>query len=71
MATCARLMLAMMVPLFVACDVPSEPPAPKTSQPYTGVYEGQVNALEKARQVEGQMQQDEAARRQQVEQVSR
>jgi hypothetical protein len=45
-------------------------PAPKTDEPRSTVFDSQINALEKAKQVEGQMQQGEEARRQQMEQAT-
>ncbi len=64
------LLVALMC---AACDQPpqpAQPPTPKTDQPYTGIYQEQVNALDKARDVGATLQQSEEARQRQVEQAA-
>lgn len=56
--------------LVSGCDSPTEVPAPKTEEPRPTPFDTQINALEKAKQLEGQMQQDEEARRQQMEKIT-
>jgi hypothetical protein len=56
--------------LVIGCDSPTEVPAPKTEEPRATPFDNQINALEKAKQLEGQMQQDEEARRRQLEQAT-
>ena len=60
---------AAVAALCAGCDQPTQPPPPKTDQPYTGIYQDQVNALEKAKQAGSAMQQQEADRGRQVEQA--
>lgn len=52
------------------CDNPVDAPAPKSDEPHSTVLDSQIQALEKAKQLEGQMQQDEEARRRQMEQAT-
>lgn len=56
--------------LCAGCDQPIQPPAPKTDQPYTGVYQDQVNALEKAKQAGSALENAEAERLKQTEQAT-
>ncbi|NWG39207.1 MAG: hypothetical protein HXY27_04465 [Hydrogenophilaceae bacterium] len=56
--------------LASGCDSPTEAPAPKTEEPRPTPSGTQTNALEKAKQLEGQMQQDAEARKQQMEQAT-
>jgi hypothetical protein len=56
--------------LTLGCDSPTDVPAPRTEEPSATVIDNQINALEKARAVEGQMQHDEEKRRQQMEQAA-
>lgn len=56
--------------LVTGCDGPTEVPAPKTEEPRVTPFDTQINALEKAKGLEGQMQQDEEARRKQMEQTT-
>ncbi len=56
--------------LLAGCDSPTEVPAPKTEEPRATPFDTQINALEKAKQLEGQMLQDAEARKQQMEQAT-
>ncbi len=56
--------------LLSGCDSPTEVPAPKTEEPRATPFDTQINALEKAKQLEGQMLQDAEARKQQMEQAT-
>lgn len=56
--------------LVTGCDGPAEVPAPKTEEHRATPFDTQINALEKAKGLEGQMQQDEEARRKQMEQAT-
>jgi len=56
--------------LVIGCDSPTEVPAPKTEEHQATPFDTQINALEKAKQLEGQMQQDAEARKQQMEQAT-
>jgi hypothetical protein len=56
--------------VLAGCDAPSEPPAPKADEPQSTVFDGQIKAMQKARQAEGDMQKAEEARRQQTEQAT-
>ena len=56
--------------LCAGCDQPTQPPPPKTDQPYTGIYQDQVNALEKAKQAGSMMETSEAERQQKTEQAA-
>lgn len=53
--------------LTAACDSPTDVPAPRTEEPRAPVSDGQINALGKAKAVEGQMQRDDDERRRQTE----
>lgn len=70
-----KLVLPMALTILIAgCggedEQPPPPPPPQTAQPYSGLFKDQVNAIDKAKQVEGVMQQSEEERRQQAEQAS-
>ena len=54
--------------LLAGCDGKSEPPAPKTDEPQSKVFDTQIKEIQKARQLEGEMQKAEEARRRQIEQ---
>lgn len=56
--------------LCAGCDRPTQPPPPKTDQPYTGIYQDQVKVLEKAKQAGAAMQQSETERQQKTEQAA-
>jgi hypothetical protein len=56
--------------LTLGCDSPTDVPAPRTEEPPSTVIDGQINALEKAKAVEGQMQHDDESRRRQMEQAA-
>lgn len=56
--------------LILACDGPTDVPAPKTAEPDSTVLDHQTRALENARQVEGQMQQDATTQEKQMEQAT-
>ena len=56
--------------LLAGCDSPTEVPAPKTEEPRATPFDTQINALEKAKQLEGQMLQDAEARKQQMERAT-
>ena len=63
----------LMALLCAACDQapqPSQPPTPKTSEPYTGIYQDQVNALDKAKQTSERLEQSEAERKQALERAA-
>lgn len=60
--------------LFAGCDkppIPIQPPAPKTAEPYNGIYKTEVNALEKAKEAGALMQQTETRQQQELEQVNK
>jgi hypothetical protein len=52
--------------LLAACDA-SPPPQPQTEPPASQVFETQIQAVEKARAVEGQVLDAAAAQKQQIE----
>jgi hypothetical protein len=56
--------------LVIGCDVPTEVPAPKTEERQATPFDTQIQALEKAQQVEGQMQQNAETRDKQMEQAT-
>jgi len=56
--------------VLAGCDAPTEPPAPKTDESQPTVFDGQIKAMQKAKQAEGDMQKAEEARRQQTEQAT-
>ncbi len=60
---------AAVAVLCAGCDQPSQPPPPKTAEPYSGIYQDQVNALEKAKQAGDAMRQSETERQQKAEQA--
>lgn len=64
--------LLVAVLLCAGCDSPppTEPPAPKTAEPYTGIYQTEVNVLQKAQSAAEVMQQSEAERQQKMEQAT-
>lgn len=65
-------MIALMAAaiLCAGCDQPTQPPPPKIDQPYTGIYQNEVNALEKAKQAGDAMQQSITEREQKSEQAT-
>jgi hypothetical protein len=58
--------LIPLVLLLAACE-PTAPPPPKTERTPNPVFETQIQAMEKARAVEGQVQDAADAQRKQVE----
>ena len=54
--------------LLAGCDGTAEPPAPKTDEPQSRVFETQIQAVKKAQEVQGEAQKAEDARQQQLEQ---
>lgn len=69
MKTSSALLVSACL-LVIGCDGPTDVPAPKTDEPRATPFDTQINALEKAKQLEGQMQLDEEARRRQMEQAT-
>ncbi|MDP3420634.1 MAG: hypothetical protein Q8S10_06910 [Thiobacillus sp.] len=59
------LMIAGML-LLAACD-PTPPPQPETERPPNPVFETQIQAMEKARAVEGQVMEAAEAQRRQMD----
>jgi hypothetical protein len=62
-----RILIALGL-VLAACD-PTPPPEPETARPPNAVFETQIQALEKARAVEGQLSESAAAQRRQVEEA--
>ena len=56
--------------LIIGCDDPTGAATAKTEELWATPFDTQINALEKAKEFEGQMQQDEEARRKQMEQAT-
>lgn len=55
--------------LLTACD-PTPPPQPETERAPNPVFETQIRAMEKARAVDGQVQDAAAAQRKQMEEAT-
>lgn len=64
----ALLTLSLLV---AGCDSPTDAPAPKTDEPQTKLFDSQTQALEKAKQLEGQLQEDAAERNQQIDDATK
>ncbi len=56
--------------ILTACD-PTPPPQPETTRTPNPVFETQIQAVEKARAVEGQMMESAEAQRKQMEEAGR
>lgn len=63
----ALLISNLMLP---GCDSPTEAPSPRTEKAPSTPFDTQINALEKAKGVEGQLQQDAEDRAKQMEQAT-
>jgi hypothetical protein len=61
--------LLPLVLLLTACE-PTPPPQPKTEHPPNPVFETQIQAVEKARAVEGQVMDAAEAQRKQMEEAT-
>jgi hypothetical protein len=55
--------------ILAACD-PTPPPEPETAPQPSAVFETQIQALEKARAVEGQLTESAAAQRRQLDEAA-
>jgi len=65
-------MKRILIPLgliLTACD-PSPPPQPETERPPNPVFETQIQAIEKARAVEGQVMEAAEAQRKQMDEAA-
>ncbi|MFO7542303.1 MAG: hypothetical protein R6W97_05740 [Thiobacillus sp.] len=62
--------LIPLVTILAACD-PSPPPQPETGHAPNPVFEAQIQAMEKARAVEGQVMESAEAQRKQMEEAAR
>jgi len=65
-------MKRILIPLgliLTACD-PSPPPQPETERPPNPVFETQIQAMEKARAVEGQVMEAAEAQRKQMDEAA-
>ncbi|MBW8369541.1 MAG: hypothetical protein K0M66_00965 [Thiobacillus sp.] len=65
-------MKRILIPLgliLTACD-PSPPPQPETERPPNPVFETQIQAIEKARAVEGQVKEAAEAQRKQMDEAA-
>jgi hypothetical protein len=66
------MMKAILIPLvaiLAACD-PTPPPQPETERQPNPVFETQIQALEKARAVEGQVMEAAEAQRRQMDEAA-
>lgn len=64
-----KRILIPLVLILAACD-PTPPPQPKTERKPNPAFETQIQAVEKARAVEGQMMEAAAAQRKQMDEAT-